>query len=293
VFQTVQPVVWAFDAEWVPCPASGRRLLGLDPEMPNADVFAAMWEAGGATAERPRPFLKLAWCRVVSIVVVERRVTPAGETLVTLCSLPRDGHASEADVLRAFVDGLARRRPQLVGFNTHASDLPILRQRALAHGIGAPGLCARPDRPWAGPDYSHPHNEWNVDLMRALGGRGAASPSLADLASLCGIPAKRLGSGSMHGGDVADLWLAGGIDDIRRYNECDALTTYLLWLRAALLAGLFTAEQHAAEEGAVERVLEHHAGRGAVHLQAFLEQWRAQDLLASRGADMVADIAVR
>lgn len=33
-----------------------------------------------------------------------------------------------------------------------------------------------------------------------------------------------------------------------QYNECDALTTYLLWLRAALLAGHLTPEQHAHEE---------------------------------------------
>lgn len=275
MFQSIQPVVWAFDAEWVPCACSGRRLLGLDPETPEADVFDAMWTAGGATPERPRPFLKLAWCRVVSIAVVERRVTAAGDVCLTLCSLPRDGQDTEVDLLRAFVDGLARRRPQLVGFNSHASDLPLLRQRALVHGIPAPGLCARPDRPWSGPDYSHPHNEWNVDLMQALGGRGAACPSLADLAALAGIPAKRLGDGAVRGGDVADLWLAGRADDVRRYNECDALTTYLLWLGAARLAGLISAERHASEEGAAERLLERHADAGDAHLQAFLEQWRA------------------
>ena len=125
MFQTVQPVVWAFDAEWVPCARSGRRLLGLDPEMPEADVFEAMWQAAGATDERPRPFLKLAWCRVVSVAVVERRVTRSGDPVVSLCSLPRDGQ-DETALLRAFVEGLARRRPQLVGFNSHGSDLPVI-----------------------------------------------------------------------------------------------------------------------------------------------------------------------
>lgn len=274
MFRTVQPVVWAFDAEWVPCASSGRCLLGLDPETPEADVFEAMWSAAGATPDRPRPFLKLAWCRVVSVAVVERRVTVSGEVCLSLCSLPRDGDESEVNLLRLFAAGLARRRPQLVGFNSHASDLPILRQRALVHGIAAPGLCERPDRPWSGPDYTHPHNEWNVDLMRALGGHGAACPSLADLAALSGIPAKHLGGRPVNGGDVADLWLAGRADDVRHYNECDALTTYLLWLRAARLAGLFTAEQHASEEGDVERLIERHAESGEAHLRAFLEVWR-------------------
>ena len=42
--------------------------------------------------------------------------------------------------------------------------------------MSAPGLCARPDRPWEGPDYFHPHSEWNVDLMRVLGGQKAEVP---------------------------------------------------------------------------------------------------------------------
>lgn len=301
MFQSVQPVVWAFDAEWVPCARSGRRLLGLDPEAPEATVFEAMWAAAGATDERPRPFLKLAWCRVVAVAVVERRVTPSGEVCLTLCSLPRGGEGTEADVLRGFVDGLARRRPQLVGFNSHAADLPILRQRALAHGIPAPGLCARPDRPWSGPDYSHPHDEWNVDLMRALGGRGAACPSLADLATLSGIPARRLGGGAVHGGDpgsrpgqaVADLWLAGRADDVRCYTECDALTTYLLWLRAAHLAGLFTDVEYVAEEGAVESLLERRTDAGDLHLRSFLEEWRATGASPVRENGAVADTTVR
>lgn len=283
----MQPVVWAFDAEWVPCARVGRHRLGLDPEMPEADVFEAMWQAAGATDERPRPFLKLAWCRVVSVAVVERRATCSGDPVVTLCSLPRGAQDDEADLLRAFVGGLARRRPQLVGFNSHGSDLPIIRQRAFAHGIAAPGLCARPERPWSGPDYSHPHNEWNVDLMRVLGGRGVACPALADLAALAGVPAKRLGEHPVDGGDVADLWLGGRAEDIRRYNECDALTTYLLWTRAVRLSGLWSDEQAIAEEGAVERLLESRGGAEAAHLRAFLERWRAvgSPLARAPGAD--------
>ena len=280
MFRSVQPVVWAFDCEWVPCARSGRLLLGLDPATPEPDVFRAMWDAAGATADRPRPFLPLAHCRVASVAVVERRARPDGSVTVALCSAPRDPGAPEADVLRPFLDGLARRRPQLVGYHSHGADLPVLRQRALALGLAAPALCARPEKPWEGPDYSHPYNEWNVDLLRVLGGRrGPSSPRLGDLAALCGVPAKALGDRAVSGADVADLWLAGDRGAIRRYNEADALTTYVLWLRTARLAGLFSAAEHAAEEGRVERLLEREADArepaDADHLRAFLDRWRA------------------
>lgn len=129
--------------------------------------------------------------------------------------------------------------------------------------------------------------------MRALGGRGAACPSLADHAALRGIPAKRLGRGPVHGGDVADFWLAGRAEDIRRYNECDARTTYLLWLRTASLAGLFTAEQHASEEGAVERLLERRADNGDLHLQSFLEQWRTLERIPVQARVVAVTMDVR
>ena len=275
MFRTVRPVVWAFDCEWVPCARAGRLLLGLGPGTPETDVFEALWAAAGATPERPRPFLPLARSRLASVAVVERRVRPGGSVAVALCSAPHHPDAPEADVLQPFLDGLARRRPQLVGFHSHAADLPLVRQRALVLGLAAPGLCHRPERPWSGPDYAHPYNDWNVDLLRALGGRrGASSVSLADLATLSGIPAKVGADGAVSGAEVADLWLDGRRDAIRQYNECDALTTYLLWLRAARLAGLFTAPEHADEEGRVEALLEHHAARGEAHLGAFLDRWR-------------------
>ena len=282
MIRTIAPTVWAFDCEWVPDADAGRRLLALDPDTPEPDVFEAMWAAAraraGAPPDAPRPFLKLAHCRLASVAVVERRVCASGsagsEVVLRLCSLPREEIDTEADILTAFFDGLERRRPQLVGFNSHGADLPILAQRGLVLGLAAPGFCRRPDRPWEGPDYFHPHNAWNVDLMRAVGGRGAACPSLQDLAVLSGIPAKTHGDGPCSGGDVADLWLAGRREAIRRYNECDAVTTYLLWLRTARFAGFFSATEHTEEEGRVEALLERHAERGDDHLGAFLERWR-------------------
>ncbi|MEM1127913.1 MAG: hypothetical protein AAGI71_14765 [Bacteroidota bacterium] len=276
MFRSIQPTVWAFDCEWAPDAAAGRRLLDLPPDLPESDVFEAMWTAAGATADRPRPYLKTAWCRLVSIAVVERRVDDLGNVHVHLCSVPKTDEDSEQMLLNAFFGGLARRRPQLVGYNSQGADLKVLLQRGVIHGLAAPGLCERPARPWEGPDYFYPHSDWHIDLMRLLGGRGATCPTLADMAVLAGLPAKgEAGTGVSGGHDVADLWLRREVIAIRHYNEIDALLTYLLWLRTAHFGGHFSASDYACEEGYVERLLEQGSDAGAEHLQAFLERWRA------------------
>jgi hypothetical protein len=77
------------------------------------------------------------------------------------------------------------------------------------------------------------------------------------------------------GQSVVDLWLAGDIRTIVQYNECDALTTYLLWLRAALLGGHLTPEQHQQEERQLEQLLTTRGEQvGHEHLLDYLEQWQ-------------------
>ena len=72
MFKSVKDIVWAFDAEWVPDPATGRAVYDLPQELSDEAVMAEMWRRGGATDENPRPYLKTILCRVVSISVMAR-----------------------------------------------------------------------------------------------------------------------------------------------------------------------------------------------------------------------------
>ncbi len=74
MFKRVHERVWAFDAEWVPDPHSGRMVYDLPESMEPAQVAEEMWRRGGATEEDPRPYLKTVLCRIVSIAMVGRRV---------------------------------------------------------------------------------------------------------------------------------------------------------------------------------------------------------------------------
>lgn len=272
----VHNVVWAFDCEWAPDPAAGRLLYNLPPDLPDAAIVAEMWKQGGATEADPFPFLKTVMCRVLSIAAVERRVQK-GETAVRLVWLPRQpddpARADERDILRTFLEAVGRHQPQLVGFNSQAADLRILVQRAVIHGLAIPDFVRRPDKPWdPRPDYLARNNQnaWNIDLMEILASWGKGAVSLHEIATLSGIPGKFQSEGHQ----VAHLWLAGQWRAIIRYNCCDAVTTYLLWLRMVRVAGQFSAEQYEEEQEHVRQMLmdlaEEADGEWA---EKYLEEW--------------------
>ncbi len=273
MLKSVPAEVWAFDAEWVPDVASGRHVYGLGDEVADEDVLETMWARGGANENDPHPYLKTVVCRVVSIAAVIRKRADNGSVSLGLASLPAAGAdtCGEADILRRFLEGVGKAQPQLVGFNSLSSDLVILLQRSMVHRLSLPDFCRRPAKPWEGIDYFVKHSDAHIDLKDEFGGWGKATPSLHEFATCCGIPGKTL----MDGSSVFDLWRAGDIRRIVCYNECDALSTYLLWLRAALLAGHVSPDQHAAEEQLLESLLESRvAAGGHAHLLEYLEAWR-------------------
>jgi predicted PolB exonuclease-like 3'-5' exonuclease len=266
--------VWAFDSEWVPDPLGGRLVHGLGDSVTNPEeVLGIMWGEGGATEEDPTPFLKMVLCRIVSIAAVERLETDSGVT-VRLMSLPRDAgdaqQAAEAQVLGTFLDAIGQHRPQLVGFNSIASDFAIMMQRALVLGLHAPGICERPNKPWEGADYFARYSDWNLDIKDMIGTWGKGTPSLHELAVQSGIPGKM----DVDGNDVARMWLDGKLADIVAYNEYDALTTYLVWLRLAHLGGHFRTDRYVAEQQLVREMVEHEIkANGRTHLERYLEEW--------------------
>lgn len=275
MIRTVAENVWAFDLEWAPDPPTGRRVYDLPADMPDDEVIRVMWAHGGATEEEPQPYLKTALCRVVSAAIVRRKKRDTGRPQLTLASLPHvdDPALPERDLLDRFLTQLGQDtpQPQLVGFNSRTCDVPVLVQRGLAHRITAPLFSHRPNKPWEGVDYFAKGSEWHLDLKEIVSGWGKATPSLHEIAAACGIPGKM----GTTGDDVISLWLSGNVRRIVEYNQFDALTTYLVWLRVVLFAGLMTPEQHAAEEACVREMLERRAEGGENHLAQYLAKWDA------------------
>ncbi len=273
MFKSVHHKVWAFDVEWVPDPVAGRLVYDLPEDMTDADVMEEMWKKGGATEQDPRPFLKTVLCRVVSISMVARTFSQDDGATVRLLSLPQVGESSEekkleTHIVGTFLEAVGRDKPQVVGYNSVRADLRILVQRAVTNGLSVPSFARRPDKPWEGADYFSAASDWNVDMMTIVGGN-RSTPSLNELARLSGIPGKM----GFDGNEVAPMWLEGGTDDIVRYNEFDALTTYLLWLRFAHFGGFLDSGEYEKEQELVREMIATEAALGRSHLERYIKEW--------------------
>ncbi|MBT6144474.1 MAG: hypothetical protein HOH74_03530, partial [Gemmatimonadetes bacterium] len=131
-----------------------------------------------------------------------------------------------------------------------------------------------------------PNGDWHVDLQEVLAGRSRGRPSLHELAVASGIPGKL----DVAGTDVQDLWAAGRIDRIVAYNECDAITTYLLWIRVAHFAGFYSADEYVQEQDRVRELLEREAQRPErSYLAQYLTAWTQ---LASRTGGGVSQMGL-
>lgn len=281
MFKSVGRQVCAFDLEWVPDPASGRRVYGLSPTLPDAEVFEVMWAKAGATAEKPRPHLKTALCRVVAVSAVVREQQTNGEIHLRLTTLPRqrDQLMDEGELISTFLGYLGQHHPQLVGFNSQTADLPILLQRGLVAGVSAAEFCRRADKGW-GNDYFSRHGDAHIDLKNILSGWGIATPTLHELAAAMGVP----GQVGTQPHDVVNWWVEGDLQAIVQQSQYDALSTYLVWLRAARFAGFFGEGQYIEEEERVRGMVGDRISQGDHHLTQYLSQW---DSLNPQPADAV------
>ncbi|MEX1021067.1 MAG: hypothetical protein WDZ49_15505, partial [Litorilinea sp.] len=179
----------------------------------------------------------------------------------------------EGELIRRFLEHVAGKQFQLWGFNSSGSDLPILRQRAIALEMPCPRFATRPSKPWLGMDYFDTRtSDAHMDIMQLLSGhqRGAATPSLDEFCAACGVPGKL----DIDGGQVADLFLQGNIRQIVEYNATDALTTHLLALRIALHAGQLDAEGYAAEIRAARQLVQEQIDRGKEQFVKFNDAWQ-------------------
>lgn len=283
MFKSIHHDLLSFDLEWIPDPRSAHILHNVDIDAPGGTeaAYQALWQAGGATEERPQPYIKTILCRIVSVAGIFRESSGA-EVDLQLFALPADPTdaptCTESHLLDKLLKALGRRKPQLVGYNSANADVPIIVQRAIANGLSSHGFAERPDKPWEGVDYFSTASEFHIDMGPMLG-RYGQMPTLHEAATLSGIPGKIDTSGA----SVPQLWAEGRLADIVAYNECDAFTTHLLWARFAHFAGLLSDAAYKQEQALVRELLEEEIAKGKPHLERFVAEWdRLQQLIQGR-----------
>jgi 3'-5' exonuclease len=137
---------------------------------------------------------------------------------------------TEKELISAFCDKIAELSPQLVTFNGNSFDLPVLRYRAMVHGVSAPGLSTRP--------YFHRYTEDAVDLCDALSSFSpGGKATLHEISRVMGLSGKPKG---IDGGEVERYFHEGKIKEIADYCETDVVNTFKVWLRYELFRGMLS-----------------------------------------------------
>jgi predicted PolB exonuclease-like 3'-5' exonuclease len=251
-----------FDIETVPDTDLGRRLYelkDLSDEQVGQIMFAKRRQETGSD------FLSHEQHKVVAISVVMR----SRDTL-KVWSLG-DESSSERDLIERFFDGLDKFTPDLVSWNGAGFDLPVLHYRSLLHSLTAARYweTGESDSSFRFSNYLSRFHWRHMDLMDILSGfQGRGRASLDAVATLLGLPGKV----GMHGSQVWETYLQGGLGRIRNYCETDVLNTYLVFLRFQLLRGHLNAVEHAGEVSRVRKMLDESA---LAHLQEFGAAWLA------------------
>lgn len=257
--------VLVFDIESIP-DIAGLRLLRDDPEGATDQWVYNAWCEERA-AEGKTDFMPLHLQRILVISCVFRNA----EGLRVHSFVDRDD-ASEGKVIQSFFGAVEKHVPQLVSWNGGGFDLPVLHYRGLRHGVVASKYwdLGEDDRDFKFNNYIGRYHMRHLDLMDLLALYQPKNNAPLDaMAKLCGFPGK-LG---MDGSKVYEAFLAGQLEDIRRYCETDVMNTYLLYCRFQKMRGGFTEGEYEQEVAFAKETL---AGLAPSepHWREYLDAWR-------------------
>ncbi len=263
--------LFVFDIETVPDTDAVPNLLGADiasdVQHRRAALEAYHLEASGGQNAFPRqPFHRVV---AVSFLAAEIETEGRHETYY-LKELRSGGEVTscERDLVGGFFQFIDRKHPRLVSYNGRGFDLPVLRHRAMVHGITAATFHDVSNK-W--DNYTSRYaQDFHCDLQEALTDFGAASRGLKldEVCAVLGFPGKF----GVDGSHVASMFDDGRIAEIRNYCETDVLNTYLVYLRYQLTRAKITKDGYNRAVADVVSLIEGES-ESRPHLGAFLEAW--------------------
>ena len=213
-------------------------------------------------------FVKVPLQRIVCIGAIYAERADTGPWTVVRSGVVHVGSRPERELIGRFLESLGEApSPQLIGFNSSAFDLPILRYRAFTLAVPAQVIHGG-----NGKDYWYRFGRDHIDICDVISSFGAsARPSLAELAALSGIPAK---IGGVDGSQVESMVAAGGLEEVAAYCDSDIFVTYLIFLRFSLVTGALSMAGYG---DSLELLRQHIMDRvqKRPHLQAYLDTLQA------------------
>ncbi|MFQ5764136.1 MAG: 3'-5' exonuclease [Rhodospirillales bacterium] len=261
--------LFVFDIETVPDTDAVPNLTGFDDPDPGRRRDELERYHLEITDGR-NPFPRQPFHRVVAISFLEAEIARDGGLEVYHLRELRSGGEpgfDEKQLLEGFFGYFERLKPRLVSFNGRGFDLPVLKYRAMVHGVPAAWLYGAGDK-W-NSYQSRYATDWHCDLLDVLSDYGAsARVKLNEVCAALGFPGKF----GIDGSQVAGLVDDGRIEDVRHYCETDVLNTYLVYLRLMLHRGTIATDGYNAAIADVVALIEHE-GADRPYLGDFMEAW--------------------
>ncbi len=260
--------VLVFDIETIPDLAGLRQLRSTPAECEDALLWAEV--QAERAAQGKSDFMPHHLQRVLVVSCVFR--SAEGLRVHSFVDRQAQGESQEGRVIQSFFSAVEKHAPQLVSWNGGGFDLPVLHWRGLRHGVEAGKYwdLGEDDREFKWNNYIGRYHTRHLDLMDLLAMyQPRASAPLDAMAKLCGFPGK-LG---MDGSAVFAAYQAGHLEEIRRYCECDAMNTYLLYCRFQKMRAVFSEAEYGREIDFVKTALAGLVGDAEPHWAEFLAAW--------------------
>ncbi len=261
-----------FDIETVPDADAARRLLHLE----NADDGMARDALRDYFLEKTNgqnDFPRQPFHQVVSIAYAFFQCERGEDGLeLVLRTIAAGGQQDddEAALLQGFFHLIESRAPTLVSFNGRGFDVPVLKYRAMVHGLRCPRWFSEGDK-WSNYDARF-DRQYHLDLLELLSDYGASARcTLHEVATSFGIPGKL----DVAGDDVRHMFEQGLIGDIRRYCETDVCSTALVWLRWLHFSGGISTAAWQRVVAGIYHYLQ--TAEDSPHFEQFLQAWQAMD----------------
>ncbi|WCR58661.1 MAG: hypothetical protein PG978_000075 [Wolbachia endosymbiont of Ctenocephalides felis wCfeF] len=255
-----------FDIETIPDINSCKNLINICDDSSVEEKRDALTKYHLEITNGQNPFLRQPFHQIVVISFLLCNISCRnGYEVFTLQEIRSGGtlNSSEKELVKGFFNYMSEKRPRLVSFNGRTFDIPVLKYRAMVHGIQAEYFHKAGDK-WNSYNQRY-SSDWHCDLLESLSDFGAsARVKMNEVCAALNLPGKI----GVDGSQVMGLYDSGKMQEIREYCETDVINTYLIYLRFVHHQGRITTESY--NKSVEELLLE---CEKKAHLKNFKEEW--------------------
>lgn len=260
--------LFVFDIETVPDLEAAKNLVGE-----GADLRQALVDYHLKVTNGQNDFLRQPFHKVVAISFLVAEIHYDGDEEFYILKDIRSGgkeKATEKELIQGFFQYLSNMRARIVSFNGRTFDMPVLKYRAMRHGISARWLFKTGDK-WNGYNNRY-SSDWHCDLLEVLSDFGASSRvKMNEVCAMLGLPGKI----GIDGSQVETMFNDGKLKEIRDYCEIDVINTYLIYLRYSQLTGTLNNDNYTKCIGDLLAYLEQNLDNNDSY-EKFIMEWSSK-----------------